>query len=42
MGNPQVSIERLALQDATRPFDRPREIPYVERNFRGYGVPLNP
>jgi hypothetical protein len=38
----QVKVESLALHDGTRAFDRPRPMPYVERNFRGYRVPLNP
>jgi hypothetical protein len=40
-GNPQVSLEISLLQDVARRFDRPRQIPYVERNFRAYSVPLN-
>jgi len=42
MRNPQVVIEEFALQDVARLFDRFSKMPYVERNFRGYSVPLNP
>jgi len=40
--NPQVELEIFPLHDGARAFDRPLPMPYVERNFRGYSVPLNP
>jgi hypothetical protein len=40
--NPKVTIESWRLQDVSRAFDSPTEMPYVERNFRASGVSLNP